>query len=288
MAYPQKPAPSLPTGPQLADLAATANEEAARGDAATRHGLKHYRSAGEALLKAKVLCGHGKWLDWLKDNVRFSARSARAYMQLADGWDKLAAAANLSEALHLLADGGPEEEPPVASAAGVVETHAGDGEQGDGEEKAPADRAAAPRSSTSSHARNEDELPQAGAASRELHAEVGRLVLSLAEACSTVQIHTPDPSGREEVEASVTVCRRGADVRPQTYHRDGVVDCLRAAAAQEACRECPRCRRNLRPSDFHRDSSRPGGRFSWCRKCNRDNVAQHKSETAAACGQEMA
>jgi hypothetical protein len=86
----------------LAALASKANAEHEAGERLTRKGLGHYRAAGEALLKAKAQCGHGKWLDWLKANVKFSGRTARDYIRLAENWEKLAAAANLRGALRLL------------------------------------------------------------------------------------------------------------------------------------------------------------------------------------------
>lgn len=67
----------------LASLAAKINSEHAAGEEATRAGLEHYRAAGEALLKAKKQCGHGKWLAWLAKNVKCSDRQARRYMALA-------------------------------------------------------------------------------------------------------------------------------------------------------------------------------------------------------------
>jgi hypothetical protein len=49
-----------------------------------RTGAAHAIRAGELLLEAKQLhVRRGKWEKWLADNVTFSARTARAYMQLA-------------------------------------------------------------------------------------------------------------------------------------------------------------------------------------------------------------
>jgi hypothetical protein len=94
----------------LAALAMQINREHAAGEEAARRGLEHFRKAGEALLKVKAGCGHGKWLPWLKANVPFSQQTASAYMRLAEGWDKLPAAVNLTlrDALELLADPLPE------------------------------------------------------------------------------------------------------------------------------------------------------------------------------------
>src|SRR4051794_37177312 len=67
----------------LAALAAEINSQHAAGEEASRKGLSHYRAAGKALLKAKAACSHGKWLTWLKQNVRFGQRQAYRYMELA-------------------------------------------------------------------------------------------------------------------------------------------------------------------------------------------------------------
>jgi Protein of unknown function (DUF3102) len=40
--------------------------------------------AGHALIEAKSLVKHGEWLSWLKSNVDLSARTAQAYMRLAE------------------------------------------------------------------------------------------------------------------------------------------------------------------------------------------------------------
>jgi hypothetical protein len=86
----------------LAALAHQANAEHEAGERLTRKGLEHYRLAGEYLLKAKARCGHGKWLAWLKANVRFSQQTASNYMRLAENWDKLPTVGNLREALRVL------------------------------------------------------------------------------------------------------------------------------------------------------------------------------------------
>lgn len=68
----------------LASLARIANEQHEEGEAATRKGLKHFCLAGEALIKAKALCGRGKWLAWLKENVGYSRMTASRYMRFAE------------------------------------------------------------------------------------------------------------------------------------------------------------------------------------------------------------
>jgi hypothetical protein len=45
--------------------------------------------AGRLLIQAKQLCGHGKWLSWLGENVGISERIAQYYMKLARNSEKL-------------------------------------------------------------------------------------------------------------------------------------------------------------------------------------------------------
>lgn len=40
-------------------------------------------AAGHALIEAKALCSHGKWLPWLRDNCALSERTAQLYMRVA-------------------------------------------------------------------------------------------------------------------------------------------------------------------------------------------------------------
>jgi hypothetical protein len=67
----------------LAALAAAINAAHQAGEEATRRGLEHYRAAGEALIRAKRQCGHGRWLGWIERHLRFGERQARRYMALA-------------------------------------------------------------------------------------------------------------------------------------------------------------------------------------------------------------
>src|SRR6476469_4057180 len=88
--------------------------EHAAGEDSTRRGLEHYRRAGEALLRAKERCGHGKWLTWLRQNVRFSERLVRNYMALAREWDgKSAVTADLEAEWQRISGNAPaaEDEP---------------------------------------------------------------------------------------------------------------------------------------------------------------------------------
>jgi hypothetical protein len=77
------PTPIVRAVEDLATLAAAINRCHAEGERLTHRGLEHYRKAGEALLKAKAQCGHGKWLKWVEKNLTCTDRQARRYMALA-------------------------------------------------------------------------------------------------------------------------------------------------------------------------------------------------------------
>lgn len=90
-------------------LAIEINAEHLAAVGKARQALEHARRAGELLLQAKAAVGHGGWLPWLAANVKFSERTAQAYMRLAAGWDQLAKSAvvadlPLRDALGLLAE----------------------------------------------------------------------------------------------------------------------------------------------------------------------------------------
>lgn len=60
---------------------------------------------GQRLIEAKEMLPHGEWLPWLNEQVEFSERAARRFMQLAREWTNRPALANLgaTKALTLLA-----------------------------------------------------------------------------------------------------------------------------------------------------------------------------------------
>jgi hypothetical protein len=101
----------------LAELAGRINAEHTEALAAARASLTHARNAGQLLLEAKKQCGHGQWLSWLKDHVRFSKRTAQAYMRVAERWGELESKAQatalltIEDGLKLLA--APKEEEAV-------------------------------------------------------------------------------------------------------------------------------------------------------------------------------
>ena len=67
----------------LCDLAARIQREHELCTAAVKRGCEHAINAGRLLLEAKPRIGPGRWLPWLKEHCRVSARTAQVYMQLA-------------------------------------------------------------------------------------------------------------------------------------------------------------------------------------------------------------
>ena len=74
---------------RLREYAEQANENHRAVMEADASALQHARAAGEALLQAKRIGGHGKWLTWLEENFDASPKTATEYMRLAREWDKL-------------------------------------------------------------------------------------------------------------------------------------------------------------------------------------------------------
>src|ERR671937_404216 len=54
--------------------------------------------------KAKQKCDRGKWLPWLKKNVKFSKTVAYHYMAVAEHWEQISRVGNLAAALRLLTE----------------------------------------------------------------------------------------------------------------------------------------------------------------------------------------
>ena len=87
---------------------------------ALKAGLCHARNAGELLCKAKDQVRHGEWKQWVETNCEFSIRTAQVYMQIAEGWEQIAAKAQpvallpMGQALKLLS-GQPKPVEPAAS-----------------------------------------------------------------------------------------------------------------------------------------------------------------------------
>ncbi len=88
-------------------------------------GLEHFRATGEALIRAKEQCGHGKWLKWLEKNVKFGQPQASKYMRIAAEWEKVCLEHTLTDALRLLTDdaddpgqGAVEDDQPLGGGKG--------------------------------------------------------------------------------------------------------------------------------------------------------------------------
>ena len=94
-------------GAELADLAAEINENHELAVMYVGQSFDCAVKAGLLLMEAKAQVQHGKWLNWLKANVKVSARQAQNYMKVASCPEqKRNAVADLSlrEAVSLLSD----------------------------------------------------------------------------------------------------------------------------------------------------------------------------------------
>jgi hypothetical protein len=113
--------PAVVRSIDLRALAAEINAAHQAGEQATCQGLEHFKRAGEALLKAKAQCGHGKWLKWQKEHITLDRTTAWRYMRIASEWDKCCIVQHLSDALALLTAPEPEEEEQaLAVPAGIA------------------------------------------------------------------------------------------------------------------------------------------------------------------------
>lgn len=114
---PTTPPAAVRPAEDLAELAAAINAEVQAGDQSSRRGVEHYRAAGLKLIEAKTRCGHGRWLEWLRANVRVSQQHASRYMRLA----KLPTVSDLEVAWAAItgrADDGEEDAPDGEGDAG--------------------------------------------------------------------------------------------------------------------------------------------------------------------------
>lgn len=109
----------------LETLAVRINEQQGLIEQALGVTLERAKEAGEMLIEAKRLVGHGNWLPWLETNCRVSASMAEKYMKIAKGWNVLAQGnpehvPNLSirDAVKLLAKPRPAKDklPPTIDA----------------------------------------------------------------------------------------------------------------------------------------------------------------------------
>ena len=81
----------------LDELAADINVELHAIQQKAGETLEHARRAGEMLLKAKVVAGHGGFRGWFDEHVEESYSTAARYMRIAERWPEL----NVSRVTHL-------------------------------------------------------------------------------------------------------------------------------------------------------------------------------------------
>jgi hypothetical protein len=86
-----RPARAILPADALAELAARINAEHNQAEAALKKGLQHAKNAGDLLIELKKQCKHGEWLPTLKRYVKFSDRTAQAYMRVSRRWGELEA-----------------------------------------------------------------------------------------------------------------------------------------------------------------------------------------------------
>ena len=67
----------------LGELAEQINDAHEQCNTAFKHTLNHALFAGEKLLEAKEICGHGNWLNWCNENIKHSQSTSKRYMSLA-------------------------------------------------------------------------------------------------------------------------------------------------------------------------------------------------------------
>lgn len=68
-----------------------------------KYTLNYAIYAGECLIKAKALCGHGKWLEWRDREINHSVRTSQTYMKFAEHKEFILA--NAQNFAHLGIDG---------------------------------------------------------------------------------------------------------------------------------------------------------------------------------------
>jgi hypothetical protein len=88
----------------LSRLAVTANAEHAAFETTQTAALAHAIAAGEALIEAKCMLGHGEWLPWVEANCDFGERTAQRYMRIARNTSRVSDLRTVREALATLAD----------------------------------------------------------------------------------------------------------------------------------------------------------------------------------------
>jgi hypothetical protein len=74
---------SEPGDNRLPTLASEIRKAHASAGDFQRRSLEQAMKAGEMLLEAKALVGHGRWLPWLREHCQLAERTAQLYMKLA-------------------------------------------------------------------------------------------------------------------------------------------------------------------------------------------------------------
>jgi hypothetical protein len=82
--------PIAPGTLSLPELVAKLNHEHEQVKECLIRGAHHAVRAGELLWEAKRKAGHGRWLEWIAVNCKFSERTAQLYMKLATALPQLA------------------------------------------------------------------------------------------------------------------------------------------------------------------------------------------------------
>lgn len=105
-----KTPPTTLASPQLTELVEAANHHHRQLKDLLAKSLDHARAAGDALLQIKSSLPHGQFQKWIDANCEFTDRTARRYMLIAEGWERIEAkrthVRNLSlrEAVKLLSE----------------------------------------------------------------------------------------------------------------------------------------------------------------------------------------
>jgi hypothetical protein len=74
---------------RLRELPGLIKEAHGRGEVAVRSYLEHARQAGELLLEAKELVGHGNFQAWQDEHVTLGPRTVQRYMLIARQWPQI-------------------------------------------------------------------------------------------------------------------------------------------------------------------------------------------------------
>lgn len=103
---------------RLPMLAAAINERHDAVGEAAHTMVGHAAECGRLLIEAKASLGHGGWLPWVQENLRFGPRQAQKYMRIAGKIDALPNAnsnshLSVDEVLQLVAEPPPLPAPPV-------------------------------------------------------------------------------------------------------------------------------------------------------------------------------